>query len=48
MSVSKTDTTVTTNARPPLDGLRVVELADETSEYCGLMLMGLGAEVIKI
>jgi len=32
----------------PLAGLRVVELADETAEYCGLVLMGLGAEVIKI
>ncbi|MCT4495206.1 CaiB/BaiF CoA-transferase family protein [Bosea minatitlanensis] len=29
-------------------GLRVVESADELGEYCGLLLMGLGAEVIKI
>ena len=31
-----------------LSGLRVVECADETAEYCGLLLAGLGAEVIKI
>lgn len=32
----------------PLEGLRVVELGDETVEYCGLLLMGLGAEVVKV
>jgi crotonobetainyl-CoA:carnitine CoA-transferase CaiB-like acyl-CoA transferase len=31
-----------------LDGLRVVEIADELGEYCGLLLAGLGADVIKI
>src|SRR5436189_1239473 len=31
-----------------LAGIRVVELADEQAEYCGLTLAGLGAEVIKI
>ncbi|WP_299821924.1 CoA transferase [uncultured Jannaschia sp.] len=31
-----------------LDGLRVVEIADEMGEYCGLLLAGLGAEVIKV
>ncbi len=31
-----------------LTGLRVVELADELAEYCGLLLAGLGAEVIKV
>ena len=31
-----------------LSGLRVVEIADELAEYCGLLLAGLGAEVIKI
>ncbi|HVW18846.1 MAG TPA: CoA transferase [Solirubrobacteraceae bacterium] len=36
------------SAQGPLAGLRVVEIADETAEYCGLMLMGLGAEVIKV
>src|ERR1700687_1679121 len=37
------------NAGPGmLDGLRVVEIADERAEYAGLLLAGLGAEVIKI
>src|SRR5262245_26871743 len=37
------------NVRPgPLAGIRVIELADEQAEYCGLTLAGLGAEVIKI
>jgi crotonobetainyl-CoA:carnitine CoA-transferase CaiB-like acyl-CoA transferase len=31
-----------------LDGIRVIELADEQAEYCGLTLAGLGAEVIKV
>ena len=31
-----------------LSGLTVIEVADETAEYCGLLLAGLGAEVIKI
>lgn len=31
-----------------LDGLRVIEVADETAEYCGLLLTGLGADVLKI
>jgi len=31
-----------------LDGLRVIEVADERAEYTGLLLAGLGAEVIKI
>src|ERR1700674_266891 len=29
-------------------GLNVVEIADELAEYCGLLLAGLGADVIKI
>jgi crotonobetainyl-CoA:carnitine CoA-transferase CaiB-like acyl-CoA transferase len=29
-------------------GIRVIEIADELGEYCGLILAGLGAEVIKI
>ncbi|MCZ6872178.1 MAG: CoA transferase, partial [bacterium] len=37
-----------TAAKGPLDGLRVIELADEQAEYCGLTLAGLGAEVIKV
>src|SRR2546428_7155249 len=35
-------------SRGPLTGIRVVELADEQAEYCGLTLAGLGAEVIKV
>ena len=31
-----------------LSGLSVIEFADETAEYCGLLLAGLGAEVIKV
>ncbi len=31
-----------------LSGIRVVELADELAEYCGLLLAGLGADVIKV
>ncbi len=31
-----------------LQGLRVIETADELGEYCGLLLAGLGAEVIKL
>src|SRR5712691_3195690 len=32
----------------PLTGIRVVELADEQAEYCGLTLAGLGADVVKL
>ena len=32
----------------PLSGLRVIELADEKAEYCGLTLAGLGADVVKV
>ncbi|MFR9801909.1 CaiB/BaiF CoA transferase family protein [Pseudonocardia sp. RS010] len=31
-----------------LQGTRVLELADELGEYCGRLLAGLGAEVVKI
>src|SRR6516165_6658877 len=31
-----------------LTGIRVIELADEQAEYCGLTLAGLGADVIKV
>ena len=31
-----------------LAGLRVIEIADERAEYTGLLLAGLGAEVVKI
>ena len=37
-----------TPGRGPLTGIRVIELADEQAEYCGLTLAGLGAEVIKV
>ncbi len=32
----------------PLAGLRVLELADETGQFCGKLLGDLGAEVVKI
>jgi crotonobetainyl-CoA:carnitine CoA-transferase CaiB-like acyl-CoA transferase len=40
-------------ATPPeiegnLHGIRIVELADEQAEYCGLTLAGLGADVVKV
>ncbi len=31
-----------------LDGIRVIELADEQAEYCGMLLAGLGADVVKV
>src|SRR5947209_10590778 len=31
-----------------LSGIRVIELADELAEYTGLLLAGLGAEVVKV
>ena len=31
-----------------LSGIRVIEMADEQAEYCGLTLAGLGADVIKV
>lgn len=37
-----------TEGQGPLSGVRVVEVADEQAEYCGLLLAGLGAEVIKV
>jgi crotonobetainyl-CoA:carnitine CoA-transferase CaiB-like acyl-CoA transferase len=33
---------------PDLAGIRVVEIADETAEYVGLVLAGLGADVVKV
>src|SRR5215469_6398680 len=32
----------------PLGGLRILELADETGQFCGKLLGDLGADVIKI
>src|SRR5882724_7393380 len=37
-----------THTTGALTGLRVIELADEQAEYCGQLLAGLGAEVIKV
>src|ERR1051326_7922225 len=37
-----------TPIRGPLTGIRVIELADEQAEYCGLTLAGLGADVVKV
>src|ERR1700761_1322400 len=31
-----------------LNGIRVLELADETGEYAGRVLAGLGADVVKV
>ena len=36
------------NTGAALDDLRVLDLADEKGVYCGKVLAGLGAEVIKI
>jgi crotonobetainyl-CoA:carnitine CoA-transferase CaiB-like acyl-CoA transferase len=32
----------------PLAGVRVLELTDESAEYCGRLLAGLGADVVKV
>jgi len=32
----------------PLEGVRVLELTDESAEYCGRVLAGLGADVVKV
>jgi crotonobetainyl-CoA:carnitine CoA-transferase CaiB-like acyl-CoA transferase len=40
-----------TDAQPgpgPLTGLRILELADETGQFCGKLLGDLGANVIKV
>ncbi|MEE9280678.1 MAG: CoA transferase [Myxococcota bacterium] len=34
--------------RPPLEGLRVVDLADEKGELCGRILADFGADVIRV
>jgi crotonobetainyl-CoA:carnitine CoA-transferase CaiB-like acyl-CoA transferase len=35
-------------SRPALDGVRVVEVGDEWVEYCGRLLAGLGADVVRV
>src|SRR5215467_1900598 len=40
-----------TDAEPlsgPLGGLRILELADETGQFCGKLLADLGADLVKI
>src|SRR5207248_5893426 len=32
----------------PLTGLRILELADETGQFCGKLLADLGADVVKV
>ncbi|PZW48071.1 crotonobetainyl-CoA:carnitine CoA-transferase CaiB-like acyl-CoA transferase [Humitalea rosea] len=39
---------VAADAPGMLQGLRVVEFADELAEYAGLLLAGMGAEVVKV
>ena len=39
--------TVTT-AKRPLDGVRVIDLADERGELCGRLLADLGADVLRV
>jgi crotonobetainyl-CoA:carnitine CoA-transferase CaiB-like acyl-CoA transferase len=39
---------VTHGPKYVLDGIRVVELADEQAEYAGLLLASMGAEVVKV
>jgi crotonobetainyl-CoA:carnitine CoA-transferase CaiB-like acyl-CoA transferase len=48
---ARDERSVHSNSRPSqgaLTGLRVIELADEQAEYCGLALAGLGADVVKV
>jgi len=46
--MNASQTAVSDAKRGTLAGLRVIELADELGEYCGLLLAGQGAEVIKL
>ena len=48
MTATKQAATDPTSRPGALSGLRVIEIADEKAEYCGLALAGLGADVIKI
>ena len=40
--------TIGSGSKSFLDGVRVLELADQLGEYCGKLLAGLGADVVKI
>lgn len=46
--MSATPDTASTTKPGPYAGLRVIEFGDESGEHCGLLLAGLGAEVIKV
>ena len=48
MSDSAAASASSVGAAGSLAGVRVLELSDELAEYCGLLLAGLGAEVIKV
>jgi crotonobetainyl-CoA:carnitine CoA-transferase CaiB-like acyl-CoA transferase len=48
MPVSDPDPSSASSKPGVLQGLRVIEFADETAEHCGLLLAGMGAEVIKV
>jgi crotonobetainyl-CoA:carnitine CoA-transferase CaiB-like acyl-CoA transferase len=38
----------TSGSRTFLDGLRVIEIGNELGEYCGKLLAGLGADVVRV
>src|SRR5947199_4885705 len=48
LGVSDGSGPASTEQCPLLDGVRVVEISDELGEYCGRLLAGLGADVIKV
>ena len=48
MSATRTEKENETVLPGALSGVRVIEMADEQAEYCGLTLAGLGADVIKV
>ncbi len=47
-SATPSVTTADVGKPGPYAGLRVIEFGDESGEHCGLLLAGLGAEVIKV
>ena len=48
MSATRTEKENETVLPGALSGIRVIEMADEQAEYCGLTLAGLGADVVKL